>query len=201
MKEYVIVDGIKFYETKQGYYLGNIGNKPVRLHRYIWEKYCFKIPDGYDVHHIDHNKANNRLENFELIESSLHHSEHMKEPSRIEQSKANLNNIVRPKAIEWHKSDVGREWHKKQYEISLRKSMINKVEKTCEVCGNTYEVSSSVAYRSRFCSNKCKSAYRRHSGKDDIDKVCSICGKHFKTNKYSPAATCSQYCENELRKN
>ena len=200
MSEYIIVDGIKFYKTVAGYYFGQINNKPIRLHRYIWSKYNGDIPKGYDIHHKDHDKTNNSIDNLEILSRHKHHSSHMKEPGRIAQIIDCLNNAARPKAVEWHKSNAGKEWHKQQYEISLGNKWGKTVQKTCEVCGNSFLVSPLVAYKSRFCSNKCKSYYRRHSGKDDIEAVCIICGKTFKTNKYAPARTCSQSCENVLRK-
>ena len=48
-----------------------------------------------------------------------------------------MNNVARPKAIEWHKSRDGREWHKKHYEEYLKDSK-QKVKKTCIFCGNEF---------------------------------------------------------------
>ena len=200
MSNCIIVDGIKFYECRAGYFCGSLNQKPIRLHRYIWQKHYGEIPKGFDIHHKDHDKSNNSIENLELVDRHKHHSDHMKEPERVEQSKENLNKFAHIKAIEWHKSDVGRLWHKEHYKISLNDKWDKTVSKVCEVCGNEYSVSPLVAYKSRFCSNKCKAYYRRHSGVDDIDVICCICNKVFKTNKYSPALTCSQQCENKLRK-
>ena len=50
-----------------------------RVNRLVWETFVGPIPDGYDVHHINHNKTDNRVENLELIESHTHRSEHRKE--------------------------------------------------------------------------------------------------------------------------
>jgi len=200
MSNFVVVDNIKFYEAKQGYYMARINKKPVRLHRYIWSKYNGEIPNGYDIHHKDHNKSNNSIENLELVDRHKHHSNHMKEPERVEQCKLIMKNIVAPKSADWHKSNEGRNWHKLQYEATLKNKWLNTIEKQCEVCHKSFSVSTLVAYRARFCSNKCKAYYRRHSGIDDIEVVCKICKKRFMTNKYSPALTCSQSCENVLRK-
>lgn len=36
-------------------------------HRLVWEKYYGKIPDGYQIHHIDFNKTNNDISNLQLV--------------------------------------------------------------------------------------------------------------------------------------
>lgn len=46
----------------------------------------------------------------------------------------------------------------------------------------------------KFCSNNCKSAYRRKSGVDNEERICKICGEIFITNKYSKAKVCSKKC-------
>ncbi len=200
MNDLIVYNGFKFYKTAQGYYLGNVDGKPIRLHRYVWLTERGKIPKGYHVHHIDHDASNNDISNLELLHYYKHHSQHMKEPKRILQSKTVLELNVRPQAIKWHKSKDGRAWHKEQWQNTLGTKLEKNIEKTCEVCGNSYLVNSICANRSRFCSNNCKSAYRRKSGKDDIKTVCIICKKEFQTNKFSPASTCSQSCENLYRK-
>jgi hypothetical protein len=56
LADYAEFNGIEFY-FHQNYFTNH---KYGLLHRYIYEyeKNC-KIPDGYDVHHKDHNKLNN----------------------------------------------------------------------------------------------------------------------------------------------
>lgn len=43
-----------------------------KLHRAIYETFVGPIPKGYDVHHINHNPIDNRVENLELIKRSKH---------------------------------------------------------------------------------------------------------------------------------
>ena len=38
--------------------------------------------------------------------------------------------------------------------------------------------------KDRFCSNACKSAYRRKSGVDNVTRSCAFCGGPFIVNKY-----------------
>lgn len=42
------------------------------MHRYVWEYHNGKIPLKHDIHHINHDKTDNRLENLELYTKSEH---------------------------------------------------------------------------------------------------------------------------------
>lgn len=193
---YAIVDGHKFRKDKKtGYYLsGPINHKRYRLHRYIYEKYNGPIPKGYDIHHIDHNKDNNEIENLQLIERQQHKKRHGREltDEQRQMYRDNLNNVVRPKAIEWHKSAEGRAWHREQWKVSLGKVKHEQKPKKlkCLNCGKEYETTTFGT--TKFCSNNCKSAYRRKLGIDNITRKCRVCNTEFTTNKYSKRTLCSK---------
>ena len=188
--KYAYFNGYKFTkDDKTGYYLSsNINGKRYRLHRYIWEYYNGEIPKGYHIHHKDHNKDNNELENLELLTKEEHRIRHSLEmPQELKDKyRKNLENNARPKAIEWHKSKKGREWHKKQYQVSLGNRKKHKF--ICEYCNQEYETYKQQ--KNRFCSQKCKSAYRRESGADNIERICVSCNKPFMTNKYGTTKYC-----------
>ena len=62
---------------KKGYIVINILNeRQYHVHRIIWECVNGEIPKGYDVHHINENKLDNRIINLELIEHGNHKSKH-----------------------------------------------------------------------------------------------------------------------------
>lgn len=50
-----------------------------RVNRLVWETFVGPIPEGYDIHHKNHNRQDNRLENLELVESYIHSKMHMEE--------------------------------------------------------------------------------------------------------------------------
>lgn len=192
MKKYQYYNNIKFtLDEKSGYYQNSTIHKS--LHRFVWEENNGVIPKGYEIHHIDFNKSNNRISNLIMISKKEHldiHSKSLTEQQR-QFRRDNMNNVARPKAIEWHKSDKGREWHKKHYQECLKDSK-PKIKRVCAFCNNEF-----IGYsNSNYCSNKCKSAQRRKSGKDKITVKCIICGNDFSTNKYRPAKTCSKSCAN-----
>lgn len=151
-------DGYKFRkDRKTGYWLCSTLHK--RLHVYIYEKYNGPIPKGYEVHHIDHNKDNNEIENLILLTRKQHNELHKKEMTEELRQKLrdNFNKNARPKANEWHKSEEGKEWHKKHYEL-MKSKLHKEYEFKCLECDVTFK---STQIKSKFCSNKCKARYYR----------------------------------------
>lgn len=190
-------NGLKFTRTSEnGYYRNAVTHE--RMHRYVWKYYNGDIPEGYEVHHIDGDKANNDISNLQLLTVAEHrklHANNLTDEQR-EWYRNNMNEKVRPAAIEWHKSAEGSEWHKKQIAWQ-REAGVFKQELICSNCGKSFigEKKGDNA----FCSNACKSAYRRKMGYDNIKKICPICGKEFETNKYSKTITCSKSCANKYK--
>lgn len=192
MEKYQYFNGYKFTrDEKTGYYLNS--TLRMRIHRYVWEYYNGKIPDGYHVHHIDGDKSNNNISNLTILPRSSHLKLHMSNMSEERKAalRENLDTKARPKASEWHGSKEGRAWHEKHYEEMKDKLHAKKTFK-CEMCGKDFEGTDNG--RNRFCSNRCKSAWRRKAGLDDIEKTCPICGRKFACNKYRKQDTCSRHC-------
>lgn len=61
------------YHFNNGYYAFKLGKHVRRLcHVLMWETFKGGIPKGYEIHHINHNRGDNRLENLCLIEKQKH---------------------------------------------------------------------------------------------------------------------------------
>lgn len=182
--KYIEYDGLKFCrDDKTGYYLNSTIRK--RLHRYVWEKEHGEIPKGYHIHHIDGDKSNNSIENLALFTAGDHEKLHGAEQKRIEQARINLTH-ARENAAKWHRSEAGKKWHSEH----AKGHKIPRVTKTCEVCGKEFQGTKAQ----RFCSNNCKSKYRRMTKADNITAICGVCGKEFTTNKYKPSKYCCREC-------
>lgn len=70
---FLVFNEIKFTLRNNGYY-GRTDEDRELMHRYVWKYYNGKIPDNHEVHHIDHNKANNNINNLELYSKAEHAS-------------------------------------------------------------------------------------------------------------------------------
>ena len=64
---------------KSGYKAITINGKREYEHRLVWKKYYGNIPKGFQVHHINGNKLDNRIENLKLISNSEHQKIHSKQ--------------------------------------------------------------------------------------------------------------------------
>lgn len=182
-------------DKKTGYYLNSTTHE--RLHRAVWEYHNGAIPDGFHIHHIDEDKSNNEIVNLAFLPGRVHAYLHGKERDRYHHDEMieNLEKNAMPKAAEWHGSKAGREWHSEH----AKKSAANMVKReyVCLNCGKKFY--KKPLGENKFCSNACKSAYRRKSGVDNVVRKCAIRGKEFTTNKHSGAFTCSTSCSNKYR--
>jgi len=56
------------FKNQNGYLIYRLKNgKCIPASRYIWQEHNGKIPDGYEVDHIDNNVNNNDIANFQLL--------------------------------------------------------------------------------------------------------------------------------------
>lgn len=186
-------DGLKFTrDDSTGYYLNSTNR--IRMHRYVWEYYFGPIPPGKEIHHMDHDKANNNIDNLLPLNRFDHLSYHGAEAGKRNVESGHLDRI-RPLASEWHSSKEGKEWHRKHYKRT-KEALHAEKDFICEQCGVIFSAVDNGL--NRFCSNKCKSKWRRESGLDDEERECTICGQEFTANKYSKSKTCSFSCRSKL---
>lgn len=187
--KHIIFNGIRFYRDDQfGYYRHcfSKGN-PIFLHRYVWEFYNGKIKEGFEIHHKDFDKSNNDISNLEMLCSLDHHKIHGDNPTqRQKEYRAKNRDRFIEKAKVWHKSEAGRKWHSEHARTMPR----TVVEKVCQQCSTKYKGHPD----SLFCSNACKSKWRRDHHIDDVDVICSLCGKMFRRNKHMLNKNGLNYC-------
>ena len=58
--------------TAKGYNRIYRNGKAIMEHVYIWEQHNGPVPDGHDIHHINHNKLDNRIENLACVSKIEH---------------------------------------------------------------------------------------------------------------------------------
>ena len=69
-------NGFAVYQDAKGYKCIWINGKDVKVHVFVWEQINGSKPDGYEIHHIDHDKGNYDIENLELLSKSDHRRIH-----------------------------------------------------------------------------------------------------------------------------
>jgi len=60
----------------RGYRMVRIGNKFKEEHIVVWEKNHGEKPKGYQIHHKDFNKLNNKIENLQILTKGEHRRLH-----------------------------------------------------------------------------------------------------------------------------
>ena len=160
------------------------------LHRDVWTYHNGPIPPGYHVHHIDGDPSNDDISNLAAVSPAEHSREHPFTAERLVAQRAHLDRI-RPSAAAWHQSEEGRAYHR-AHPVGFVALGQPRADYLCDHCGTAFTAQKQPG--NHFCSNKCKSAWRRKSGLDDVEKVCPGCGNTFRTNRYKASSTCSRKC-------
>lgn len=148
-------NGKKYWRDKSSGYYRNAAMKPHSLHRQVWIYHNGPIPGGLVIDHIDRDKNNNQIDNLRAISQS----ENNKNVSNSEkQRRKKWMDEIRPLTVKWHKSDKGREWHKKHGIETYKKR--KPIKKECAHCGRIY-YTTQYSPTARFCNQNCKMKARR----------------------------------------
>lgn len=185
-------EGVSYYRC--GPYFQRKGK---RLHRTVWEAHNGPIPAGYEVHHINGNRADNDIGNLQLMPEGEHQSYHMNQLERIVQSRKNIGKAIEA-ARAWHGTEEGAAVHSR-----IAKDYWKNAEPgtyTCTYCGKEFRSKRKFAENeNRFCCNAHRTSFRYKNGVDDVEAVCPVCGRTFIKNKYSKKVCCSAECGRRKR--
>ena len=189
-------DGITYKQDKNGHF--------GRIHRAVYHYYFGDIPEGYEIHHIDENKANNDISNLVMMTKSEHRSFHSQSEKKTSYICENCGKEYESKVSGQHKfcspKCQAAFYYKTQTEI-----------RQCETCGKDF--ATHKYHKIRFCSAHCAGVYsakkrlENYVPKPESEKwhhimekrFCVICGKEFETRKSRNTQTCSPACSGILR--
>lgn len=171
--------------NNDGHFFGKSGRKTTTLHRIVWSHYFGEIPKGFAVHHIDHDKSNNNIENLRLVSLAEHARIHNRGVCRA------------PKKIfvceycgkEFEAHDVGANKYCSATCNSKACILRHPLQKTCAYCGKRF---TTYKKKTRFCSNSCESRARYADRREE--RTCPVCGEVFSVPKRSRKIYCSPKC-------
>lgn len=181
-------NGEKFNMTPSGH----LRNQKA-IHQRVWEYHHGIPPSGYEIHHVDGNKANNNITNLQLLTRSEHQSIHMPQGTtrrpKLQFTCACCGKKYVATTCGKNKfcSQQCRNKYRQEHELTKR---------VCPHCGKEFETYK--ANCARFCSHSCAMDAKR---KHPIEKrICPICGQEFTTNTRLNQRFCSRSCASEGRK-
>lgn len=194
--------GRKFYRDERGYYVASplSGESTTKLaHRWIWEHEVCPIPDGWVVHHINHDPSDNRIENLIPMPGALHMQYHASIDGHRDLAAENIRKHALPGWERWRRTEAGAKELRERMAATMERMNQAEETATCSHCGKQYQRKAWVWKRGvSFCNPNCQNSFRRKSGKDDVGRVCEVCGKAFRTHKRMGGRSCSKECKAEL---
>jgi len=177
-------NGVTFCQNHSGHFSTNFP-----IHRAVYLYYRGDIPANHDIHHIDHNKANNVVENLQCLTPAEHKHVH--------------NSEIKPREFtceicgkKFFSSRL--DWQNVRYcskRCNSRAFKQNHMEiRTCAYCGK--EFSSPAVNPTRFCSASCQNNALWDSKWQQRrlePKICPICEQEF-IPKTGRQIYCSRHC-------
>jgi hypothetical protein len=137
---------IRWRRNRNGYYQDDNGNL---LHRELWKAYRGPLDESTMLHHKDHNKANNALDNLKPVTRAEHCAEH---PEKHEH----------PGWVHMQTSDGARERVHKLWAERQPKNI------TCAWCRTVFQ---STGMRAKFCGPNCRARHRRAQRRTQLDNA------------------------------
>lgn len=184
-------NGFYFRQTRDGHFVSS--NQPI--HRAVWSYYNGEIPDGYHIHHIDGNKANNAVENLQCLTATEHSQLHNppKRGTRLVKKMFVCQNCGR----EYEAFDAGvNRFCSADCRTQYEENQARTIAKICPYCGKEFKTRHANA---ECCSHSCASKLLHERKNKRITRICSICGNQFETTPSANRQTCSKSCAMKLR--
>ena len=199
--------GKKWHLNKAGYYVRHEikqgKKKAISLHRYIWEQERGEIPEGHDIHHINGDKLDNRIDNLLCLTKAEHTRVHL------------LENWNDEDYVQWMRELTKKRWESPEYRAKMcqmsrdmwkSEEYREKQSRSLKAALNTKE-----SKEKRSKSHKALWAKPEHRAKmkaiglgkfarETETRECKICETEFQAYKHGPKKCCSQSCYDIFRR-
>lgn len=126
------------------------------LHRLIWECQNGSIPKGFHIHHINHNRTDNRLSNLQMLEGSFHLTQH-----RIG---VPLSENAKTKLIEALRNTPKTEKHKRNLSIAKGKPVGAYKDGVLVMTFHSAKEAGRNGFYQSSVSDCCNGKYKQHKG-------------------------------------
>lgn len=183
---YQSFNGLNYRKRKYGHFYRGRGQA---LHRDVWQHFFGDIPVGYEIHHIDGDKANNDISNLKCLPQSEHRKLHA--PDHVPLIFETFT------CINCGKTYTARSAWKNCFCSKKCHYQYHTEERMCSVCGKKFK---GYEYRGqKFCSRECASKARTLAAMEK--RTCPECGQTFIAKKSEAKICCSRKCARAHRKN
>lgn len=182
-------NGVTYCKGRDGHFVHNHF-----IHRDVWQYYIGEIPTGYEIHHVDENKANNTIDNLQCLTKKQH--------SKIHHEKMPVAEYVCEVCGKTYVTSIFARSNRfcSKHCRNHAEAKRGGEEKICAYCGKNF-----IAFRGATgdcCSHSCASKLQHKEKprqKIFIEKTCPICGKVFSvTLTRKNQECCSFSCSRKL---
>lgn len=182
-------NGQIYGRDKNGYYRSRIG----QLHVNVWKYHNGEIPKGWDVHHLDHNPANNQLDNLQCMPHGEHKKLHAARAIKVEATCIICGTTFLTRSDYPAKTCSPSCRSKYRYK--------QKIERICVICNSVFTISKTSPRKT--CCLKCERILQKRTRAEKMNLVecqCAQCCKTFYTDATNPSHFCSKNCRNKYRR-
>lgn len=184
-------DGVIYSKTTSNkHYYSHEG-----IQRAVYTYYFGEIPEGYEIHHIDLDATNNKIENLVALTKSEHAS--------IHKPKGTLFPQIKPRLLICdycgHKFLAAYPTNKRFCSEKCKRNYQNtrSIPKICKQCGNAFFATPNNKNQ-QFCSRSCKANWQHSHQISPLNKICPVCNNAFHAHNQKQVC-CSHACANKLR--
>lgn len=154
-----------WWKNRHGYYIAwdPITKRTVYLHRRMWETHRGPIPDGFHIHHIDHDKQNNQIDNLDAMHGEVHAAYHGIECSPRHRTRAGPKTVYCEQcggSFIVTKLPSRKKFCSRSCILADRRAKKASQAKphpicTCNMCGASF---TAMRCDAKFCSRRCSTA-------------------------------------------